>query len=163
MLAEDDGVVLIEGVAVVGGEDDFGGDGDEIAGGLAAVGVVGERRDGLREDGAAEGGVGVGVVAVEDAVSGAGVELADGGLGEEHFCVEGLGFGGEDRDGESVDVGGDVSGGACLVVAAAGEADDEREGEKEAHAAVSIVALAGFCPKKICVVECGFTGGFSKK
>ena len=48
LLAVDDGVVLVEDVAVVGGEDDLGGDGDEIAGGLAGGGVVGEGSDGLR-------------------------------------------------------------------------------------------------------------------
>ena len=52
LFVEGDGVVAVEDVAVVGGEQNFGGDGDEIAGGLAAGGVVGERRDGLREDGA---------------------------------------------------------------------------------------------------------------
>ena len=59
LLAVEDGVVAVEDVAVVGGEDDFGGDGDEVAGGLAGGGVVGEGGDGLGEDGAVEGGVGV--------------------------------------------------------------------------------------------------------
>ena len=121
LVAEGDGVVLVEDAAVVGGEDDLGGDGDEIAGGLAGGGVVGEGGDGLGEDGAAEGGVGAGGVGVEDAVVGAGVELADDGLGEGHFGVVGLGFGGEDGDGEGADVRGDVGGRAGLVVAASGE------------------------------------------
>ena len=121
-------------MAVAGGEDDGGGDGDEVAGGLAAVGVVGEGGDGLGEDGAVEGGVGV-VGAVEDLVVGAGVELGDGGLGVGHFGVEGLGAGGEDGDCEGADVGGDVSGGADLVVSAAeeqGEGAEGGEGEPEA-------------------------------
>ena len=52
LLAVEDGVVAVEDVAVVGGEDDFGGDAEEVAGGLAGGGVVGERGDGLGEDGA---------------------------------------------------------------------------------------------------------------
>ena len=79
-----------------------------------------------------EGGVGVGGVGVEDAVLGAGVELADGGLREGHFGVEGLGAGGEDGDGEGADVGGNVGGGAGLMVAAAGEGREKKESE-EAH------------------------------
>ena len=79
-----------------------------------------------------------------------------------HLGVVGLGVGGEDGDGEGADVGGDVGGGAGLVVAAAGEADDEREGE-EAHAAVSIVALAGFCPKKFCCGGMWFLQGVLQK
>ena len=66
LLAVEDGVVAVEDVAVVGGEDDFGGDGDEIAGGLTGGGVVGEGGDGLGEDGAVKGGVGVGGVGVDD-------------------------------------------------------------------------------------------------
>ena len=76
LLAVEDGVVPVEDAAVVGGEEDFGGDGDEVAGGLAGGGVVGEGGDGLGEDGAVEGGVGVGAVVVDNAVFGAGVELA---------------------------------------------------------------------------------------
>ena len=120
LLAVGDGVVVVEDVAVAGGEDDVGGDGDEVAGGLTGGGVVGEGRDGLGEDGAVEGGVGVGVSALEDAVFGAGVELANDGLGEGHLGVVGLDVGGEDGDGEGADVCGDVGGGAGGVVAAAG-------------------------------------------
>ena len=127
LLAEDEGVVAVEDVAVVGGEEDFGGDGDEIAGGLAGGGVVGEGatvwvRMVPWRVASASGGVGV-----EDVVSGAGVELADGGLGEGHLGVEGLGVGGEDGDGEGADAGGDVGGGAGGVVAAAGEQERGRE------------------------------------
>ena len=64
LLAVEDGGVAVEDVAVVGGEDDFGGDGDEIAGGFAGGSVVGEGGDGLGEDGAVKGGVGVGGVGV---------------------------------------------------------------------------------------------------
>ena len=59
-------------------------------------------------------------------IFGAGVELADDGLGEGDFGVVGLGAGGEDGDGEGADVGGDVRGGADLVVAAAGERQESR-------------------------------------
>src|SRR5580704_14670266 len=118
LFSVEDGVVAVEDVAVVGGEGDFGGDGDEIAGGLTGGGVVGEGGDGLSEDGAVKGGVGGVGVGVEDAVFGAGVELADGGLGEGHFGAVGLGVGGEDGDGEGADVGGDVGCGASLMVAA---------------------------------------------
>jgi hypothetical protein len=163
LFAEDDGVVLVENVAVAGGEDDSGRDGDEVAGGLAAAGVVGEGSDGLREDGAVEGGVGVGVVVVEDDVFGAGVELADGGLGEGHLGVEGLGFGGEDGYGEGADIRGNVGRGAGLVVAATGEADDERE-DKKAHAAVFYCRIGGILSGKILLWwNMGFTGGFAEK
>ena len=75
-------------------------------------------------------------VGVEDAVLGAGVELADDGLGEGHLGVVGLDAGGEDGDGEGADVGGDVGGGAGLVVAAAGEQGEGAEGgEGEPEAA----------------------------
>ncbi len=40
LFAVEDGVVAVEDVAVVGCEEDFGGDGDEVAGGLAGGGVV---------------------------------------------------------------------------------------------------------------------------
>ena len=147
----------------MGGEDGFGGDGDEVAGGLAGVGVVGEGGDGLGEDGAVEGGVGGGGVGVEDVVFGAGVELADGGVGEGHLGVEGLGVGGEDGDGEGVDVGGDVGGGAGLVVATAGEREEEDRGE-EAHASCfycRIGGWVGFCAKKRFEWrKCGFCWGF---
>ena len=85
-------------------------------------------------------------------VFGAGVELADSGLGEGHLGVVGLGVGGEDGDGEGADVGGDVGGRASLVVAASGEGGGEEQGEEtDAHRLASIVAFAGFGPKKISV------------
>src|SRR5277367_2513059 len=89
LLAEEDGVVAVKDVAVVGGEEDFGTDGDEVAGGFTGGGVVGEGGYGLGEDGAVKGGVGDVAVFIDNAVLGAGVELADGGLGEGHLGVEG--------------------------------------------------------------------------
>ena len=86
-------VVLVEDAAVAGGEDDLGGEGDEVAGGLAGGSVVGEGRGDLGEDGAVERSVGVGSGGVEDAVLGAGVELADDGLGEGDLSVVGLDLG----------------------------------------------------------------------
>ena len=129
LLAVKDRVVTIEDATVVCGEDNFGGDRDEIAGGLAGGGVVGEGGDGLGENGAAKSSVGVGGGRVEDLVFGAGVEFADGGLGEGHLSVEGLGVGGEDGYSEGADVGGDVSCGASLVIAASGE--DQGEAGKD--------------------------------
>ena len=120
LLAVGEGVVLVEDAAVVCGEGDAGGDGDEVGRGLAGVGIVGEGGGGFAQDGAVEGGVGVGGVGGDDAVLGAGVELADDGLGEGGFGVEGLGLGGEDGDGEGAGVGGKVRGGAYGVVATAG-------------------------------------------
>ena len=136
LLAPGEGLVAVEDVAVVGGEGDGGGDADEVAGGLAAGGVVGEGGDGFGEDGAAEGGVG-GVGGVvggagyggKDAVAGGGVEFADYGLREGDFGAEGLDAGGEDGDGDGSDVRGDVGGGACLVIAAAGCCEKEKQGE----------------------------------
>ena len=157
LFAVEDRVVAVEDVAVVGGEDDFGGDGDKIAGGLAGGGVVGEGGDGLGKDGAAEGGVGVGGfggVGVEDLVVGAGVELADDGLGEVHLGAVGLGLCGKDGDRKSADVRWDVGGRAGLMVAASGEGSKEKEREgAEVHAAFSIVALEGICPENSDVVE----------
>ena len=74
------------------------------------------------------------------------VELADGGLGEGHFGVVGLGVGGEDGDGEGADVGGDVGGRASLMVAASGEGGDEEQREEtKAHAAVFYCRIGGGC------------------
>jgi hypothetical protein len=76
--------------------------------------------------------------------------------------VEGLGFGGEDGHGEGADVRRDVGGGAGLVVAAAGETDDEKKGEK-AHAAVFYCRIGGILSGKILLWwNVGFTGGFSE-
>ena len=61
-----------------------------------------------------------------------------------------------------MDVRGDMGRGAGLVVAATGEADDEKEGEK-AHAAVLLSHWRDFVRKKSVVVECGFYRGFSRK
>ena len=100
-------------------------------------------------------------VGVDDAVLGAGVELADGGLGEGHLGVVGLGVGGEDGDGEGADVGGDVGGGAGLMVAASGEGGGEEQGEgAEAHRLFSIVARRVFVREKFGVGKLCFYWGF---
>ena len=85
-----------------------------------------------------QGGVGVGVVAIDDLVAGAGVELADDGLGEGEFGVEGLGAGSEGGDRDGSDAGGQMRRGADAVVAAAGEQEKRRrEEDAEAHELLS--------------------------
>jgi len=135
LLMEGDGVVAVKGVTIMGGEQDFSGDGDEITGGLAAGGIVGEGSDGLGDDRTVEGGVGIGRAGVENAVVCAGVELADSSLGKCHLCVECLGLGGEDGDSEGADIAGNVRRGTGLMVAASGERKEEQQREKaESHA-----------------------------
>ena len=86
-------------------------------------------RGGLGEDGAGEQGVGGTGLLIVDAVTGAGVELADDGVGEGGLGVEVEHVRGEGGDGEGSGAGGKMAGGAGGVIAAAGEADGEKEGQ----------------------------------
>ena len=149
LLAKGERVVFIEDVAVTGGEDDFRGDGDEVAGGLAGGAVVRERGGSLGEDDAGQGGIGIcgGVCgSVEDLVAGAGVELADDGLGEGELCVEGLGARGESRDEDGADVGRQVSSGANGVVVTCGDqgpGEEERGDEEESAHGLKVLSHRG--------------------
>ena len=125
LFAVAEGIVLVEDVAIACGEDDLSGDGEEIAGSLAAGGVVGKRRDGLAEDGAGEGGVWIGGSGIEDVKPGARIELAYGGLSEDHLRMISGDAGGEDGDSNGPKGGREVRGGPGDVVTATGKGEEE--------------------------------------
>lgn len=120
LLMKDDCVVAIESVAVMAGQQDFRRYRDQITGRLSAGCIVGQGRDGLRKNSAMQRGIRIGGAAVDNVVLSPCIEFANGGLGESHLGMEGLGAGDKDRHGEGADVAGDVCGGACGMVSATG-------------------------------------------
>ena len=122
--------VLVEDAAAAVFDGDGDDQGDEIAGGLLGGGVVSEWSGVLLEDYAVEDRVGIGLVGGDETKVGAGGELAEHGLSECDFGVVGVGLGGEERDGEGLEAGGEVGRRADGVIAAAGEGC-EAEGKEQ--------------------------------
>ena len=120
LLAEDVVVVLVEDVAIAVFEGDCNHYGDEKAGGLLGLGVVGERGDGLGEDRAMERGIGVGVLGWGNAEAGAGDEFANDRFGHLGFGAVGIGSCGENGNGQGLGAGRKVRCRSDGVVAAGG-------------------------------------------
>ncbi len=124
-------IVLVQDFAGGVRQHDAGRDGDEIAGGLAGLGVVGERRVDLGEDRAVQNGIGgAGMVALRDAVFGTAGELLHDRLGEDNFRAIVFDFCLEDGDVDGCDAGRQMTRAADGVVAAAGDKQEEERSER---------------------------------
>ncbi len=115
---------------------------NQVAGGLAGIGVVSQRRDRLGEDGSAKGGVCIGRVGVENTIPGTGIKLANDALGESHLGVVCLRARREDWHRKSAYVCRDMSRRSSRVVATPRQQrrDQKREGKEALHAVAFIVA-----------------------
>ena len=125
LLAEYVVVVLVKDVTIAVFEGDCNHYGDEKAGGLLGLGVVGERGDGLGEDSAVERCVGVGVLGWGNAEAGAGDEFANDRFGHLGFGAVGVSSCGENGNGQGPGARRKMRGPSDGVVAAGGQSEDE--------------------------------------
>jgi hypothetical protein len=107
-------------------------------------------------------------------IAGAGVELADDGLGEDRLGVVVQHVGGEDGHVDGGDAAGNVAGRAHGVIAAAGDrqqgSEEEDRGQEalcerrgRRHASRSIVASDGRAWEWVCTGRMGIDGDFGGK